>query len=222
MTYPETFDTFGPASLDESHAYLSWTAVSVHRVLEQHPETTWELLPSLLGQYWGDPDWYQRNEWLADFYNNVYHHAGTVEPAQIFAVDEMGQPAADLARIIDAVTQNWISAAYQATEPQEQGHDRVDPGEQAGATDRPGPDHDLGYDDPATAPEQDEPVAGQTGEGGHGQEPLTDLDPEVAREVLARVLDDEEDDLSPADQQILATVLSVEKFQYLAREYDLV
>ncbi|MEU1757024.1 hypothetical protein ABZ436_30825 [Micromonospora matsumotoense] len=258
MNYPETFDTTGPAGLDDSYAYLSWAAVSAHRILAEQPETRWELLPDLLGQGWGDPDWYQRNEWLADFYNTVYDHASSLEPVQIFAVDELGEPAAEMARLIDSVTQHWVAAAYQAAEHDQQDHDRQGYPEQP--YDQQGHDaqaydaqaygeqgygeqgyggqgyggqgygdqgygeqgyDDQGYDEqvgsayPAEQPEPDEQV-------DPSPEPLTDLDPDVAREVLDRVLDDEVDDLSEADQRILATVLTVEKFQYLAREYDLV
>lgn len=243
MNYPETFDTTGPASLDDSYAYLSWAAVSVHRILAEQPETRWELLPDLLGQGWGDPDWYQRNEWLADFYNTVYDHASSLEPVQIFAVDELGEPAAEMARLIDSVTQHWVAAAYQAAEPDRQDDDRQGYAEQAydqqghdahtydahtydaqryGEQGYDGPGYaDQGYDEqvgsayPAEQAEPDEQV-------DPSPEPLTDLDPDLAREVLDRVMDDEVDDLSEADQRILATVLTVEKFQYLAREYDLV
>ncbi|MEV6801643.1 hypothetical protein AB0M91_25360 [Micromonospora rifamycinica] len=252
MNYPEVFDTTGPASLDDSYAYLSWAAVSAHHIIAEQPQTGWELLPDLLGQGWGDPDWYQRNEWLADFYATVYQRAGSLEPVEIFAVDEMGEPAAEMARLIDSVTQAWTAAAYQAAE-----HDQ--PAYDGQGYDQQGYDQ-QGYDQPAY---DQQTYGGQGYEGqiydgqahhqqaydgqaydGSGQdgsaypgeqseqhpdgpvepapEPLTDLDPDVARAVLDRVLDDEVDDLSEADQRILATVLTVEKFQYLAREYDLV
>ncbi|MEV5447530.1 hypothetical protein AB0N23_34150 [Streptomyces sp. NPDC052644] len=116
MNYPETFDTTGPASLDDAYAYLSWAAVSAHGILAGQPEAGWEQVPDLLGQGWGDPGWYQRNGWLADFYATVYHHASAFPPVQIFAVDELGEPATEMARVIDSVTQNWIAAAHQAAE----------------------------------------------------------------------------------------------------------
>ncbi|MEU1885532.1 hypothetical protein ABZ491_08625 [Micromonospora rifamycinica] len=255
MNYPEVFDTTGPASLDDSYAYLSWAAVSAHHIIAEQPQTGWELLPDLLGQGWGDPDWYQRNEWLADFYATVYQRAGSLEPVEIFAVDEMGEPAAEMARLIDAVTQAWAAAAYQAAEHDQQGYDGqgydgqgYDGQQTYEQQSYDGQAHDgqqsydqQGYDQQAYDQQaydgqgfdgQSGPVESAYPGEGHGQdpdgpvepapEPLADLDPDVAREVLDRVLDDEVDDLSEADQRILATVLTVEKFQYLAREYDLV
>ncbi|WP_431923805.1 hypothetical protein [Micromonospora wenchangensis] len=260
MNYPETFDTTGPASLDDAYAYLSWAAVSAHGILAEQPEAGWELVPDLLGQGWGDPGWYQRNGWLADFYDTVYHHAGAYPPVQIFAVDEQGEPATEMARVIDSVTQNWIAAAHQAAD--QDGYDQA--ADQGGydqdGYDQAGQSHDQhGYDQPDydqpdyDQPDYDQPDYDQHGYGqqDHGPdgsayptgqpepadqvgpadqvepvgptpEPLADLDPETARKVLDRVVDDEVDDLSVADQRVLATVLTVERFQYLAREYDLV
>ncbi|MGV9977138.1 hypothetical protein ACWDUH_05635 [Micromonospora wenchangensis] len=246
MNYPETFDTTGPASLDDAYAYLSWAAVSAHGILAGQPEAGWELVPDLLGQGWGDPGWYQRNGWLADFYDTVYHHASAFPPVQIFAVDELGEPATEMARVIDSVTQNWIAAAHQAAEQDgydqhnydqhdydqtgqdygQQEHDQHGQGQQGYGQDgyeqqEHGPDgsaYPTGQPEPADQvgpTDQVEPV-------GPTPEPLVDLDPETAREVLDRVVDDEVDDLSVADQRVLATVLTVEKFQYLAREYKLV
>ncbi|BCL15862.1 hypothetical protein [Micromonospora sagamiensis] len=244
--YPDTFDTTGPASLDDSYDYLNWTAVSVHRALAERPETSWELLPGLLGETWGDPDWYQRNEWLADFYNTVYQYASSVEPAQIFAVDELGEPAADMARVIDSVVQGWATAAHlhaEGEDPAYDEHDQWSEQEQwtghdqwtghAQWTDQA---HDTGHDpstghDPAEygpsieyGPAQTyDPDAVTVDEPDEAErEPLADLDPDAARAVLAKVLDDEEDDLSAQEQQILATVLTVEEFGYLAREFELV
>ncbi|WFE63791.1 hypothetical protein [Micromonospora sp. WMMD714] len=262
MNYPEVFDTTGPASLDDAYAYLSWAAVSAHHIIAEQPQTGWELLPDLLGQGWGDPDWYQRNEWLADFYTTVYQRAGSLEPVEIFAVDEMGEPAAEMARLIDSVTQAWVAAAYQAAEHDEQAYDGQAYDEQAydeqaydgqaydgqgyGEQTYDGQAYhqqgyegqaygEQGYDGQAYDPQAYD-GSGQDGSAYPGEqpgehpdgpvepapEPLTDLDPDAARAVLDRVLDDEVDDLSEADQRILATVLTVEKFQYLAREYDLV
>ncbi|WP_433231054.1 hypothetical protein ACQP2H_03570 [Micromonospora sp. CA-248260] len=250
MNYPENFDTTGPAGLDDSYAYLSWAVVSAHRIIAEQPETGWELLPDLLGQGWGDPDWYQRNGWLADFYDTVYHQASSLTPVQVFAVDELGEPAAEMARMIDSVTQHWVAAAHQAAEQDQQSYD-----EQADdqhpydgqahdgqAYDESGYDGQAyegqAYDGPAYEGQAYEGQAydgpGLDGSGGSAYpveqpepdasspEPLADLDPAAAREVLDRVLDDEVDDLSEADQRVLATVLTDEKFQYLAREYDLV
>ncbi|MBM7086880.1 hypothetical protein [Micromonospora humidisoli] len=251
MNYPETFDTTGPAGLDDAYAYLCWAAVSAHGILAEQPEAGWELVPDLLGQGWGDPGWYQRNGWLADFYDTVYHHASAYPPVQIFAVDELGEPATEMARVIDSVTQNWIAAAHQAADQEaydQAGYDQAGY-EQAGQShdgqgyDQHGYDqqgHDQhGYDQDGYG-QQDDGPAGSAYPGGEPEpadqvgaadqvepvgptpEPLADLDPQTAREVLDRVVDDEVDDLSVADQRVLATVLTVEKFQYLAREYDLV
>ncbi|OWU97466.1 hypothetical protein B5D80_31510 [Micromonospora wenchangensis] len=238
MNYPETFDTTGPASLDDAYAYLSWAAVSAHGILAGQPEAGWEQVPDLLGQGWGDPGWYQRNGWLADFYDTVYHHASAFPPVQIFAVDELGEPATEMARVIDSVTQNWIAAAHQAAEQDgyEQAADQ-DGYDQHGYDQdgQPYDQHDQdGYQQQEHGPDgsayptgQPEP-GDQVGPADHVEpvgptpEPLVDLDPEAAREVLDRVVDDEVDDLSVADQRVLATVLTVEKFQYLAREYKLV
>ncbi|MBQ1076333.1 hypothetical protein KBX06_24705 [Micromonospora sp. C31] len=240
--YPETFDPTGPASLEEAYSYLNWTAVSVGRILAGQPETSWELLPGLLGENWGDPDWYQHNEWLADFYNAVYQYASSVPPVEIFAVDEMGEPAADVARVIDRVVQTWTLAAYQDLETDEQSYDEQDQWSEqdqwaeqdqwtTGQDQWTHQDHGTGLDpsvghhpeaeydptavlDPETATADEADLA--------RQEPLTHLDPDAARQVLAKVLDDEVDDLSAEDEQILATVLTAERFQYLAREFDLV
>ncbi|MBW4704679.1 hypothetical protein [Micromonospora sp. RL09-050-HVF-A] len=235
MNYPENFDTTGPAGLDDSYAYLSWAVVSAHRIIAEQPETGWELLPDLLGQGWGDPDWYQRNGWLADFYDTVYHQASSLTPVQVFAVDELGEPAAEMARMIDSVTQHWVAAAHQAAEQDQQNYDEQADDQhpydgqahdeqaydesgydgqayEGQAYDGPGLDGSGGSAYPVEQPEPD----------ASSPEPLADLDPAAAREVLDRVLDDEVDDLSEADQRVLATVLTDEKFQYLAREYDLV
>jgi hypothetical protein len=247
--YPDTFDPTGPAGLEDAYSYLNWTAVSAALILTEQPETSWEQLPSLLGEKWGDPDWYQRNAWLADFYNTVYQTASSLPPAEIFAVDEMGEPATDMARVIDSVVQTWTTAAYQDPEADEQVYDEQDQwseqdqwtgqdqwvehdqwttGQEQWTHQDHGTGHDPSvghhhseaeYDPPAVFdPETgtvDEPDLAQ-------QEPLTNVDPDVARQVLAKVLDDEADDLSSEDEQILATVLTVERFQYLAREFDLV
>jgi hypothetical protein len=223
--YPETFDTTGPASLEESYLYLNWTAVSVGRILAGQPETSWELLPGLLGEKWGDLDWYQHNEWLADFYDTVYQYASSVPPVEIFAVDELGEPAADMARVIDRVVQTWTLAAYQDPEPDEQSDDEQDQwSEQDQWT---GQDQWVEQDQWTTGQEQwthqEHPETGTADQPDLArQEPLTHVDPDAARQVLARVLDDDADDLSAEDEQILATVLTVERFQYLAREFDLV
>ncbi|WKU04019.1 hypothetical protein [Micromonospora sp. HUAS LYJ1] len=251
MNYPETFDTTGPTGLDDAYAYLSWAAVSAHGILAEQPEAGWEQVPDLLGQGWGDPGWYQRNGWLADFYDSVYHHASSYPPVQIFAVDELGEPATEMARVIDSVTQNWIAAAHQAAAhdgydqagydqagQDQAGHDYGQQDHDGSAYDQHGydqQDHDQdgygrqdhGPDGSAYPTGQSEP-ADQVGSDdqvepvGPTPEPLVDLDPDAAREVLDRVVDDEVDDLSVADQRVLATVLTVERFQYLAREYDLV
>ncbi|MFG3421808.1 hypothetical protein [Micromonospora sp. NPDC048063] len=246
--YPETFDPTGPASLEDAYLYLNWTAVSVGRILAGQPETSWELLPGLLGENWGDLDWYQHNEWLADFYDTVYQYASSVPPVEIFAVDELGEPAADMARVIDRVVQTWTLAAYQDPEADEQSDDEQDQwSEQDQWT---GQDQWVEHDQWTTGREQWTPHDHDTGldpSGGHHpaaeydptavfdpetgtadqpdltrQEPLTHVDPDAARQVLAKVLDDEVDDLSAEDELILATVLTVERFQYLAREFDLV
>ncbi|MBO4160142.1 hypothetical protein [Micromonospora antibiotica] len=255
MNYPENFDTTGPAGLDDSYAYLSWAVVSAHRIIAEQPETGWELLPDLLGQGWGEPDWYQRNGWLADFYDTVYHQASSLAPVQVFAVDELGEPAAEMARMIDSVTQHWVAAAHQAAEQDQQSYDgQADDqhpydgqahdgsGYDGQAYDGSGYDgqgeeqpgyHQQGYDGPGDElPGPDGPDYDGSGGSAYpveqpepdasSPEPLADLDPAAAREVLDRVLDDEVDDLSEADQRVLATVLTDEKFQYLAREYDLV
>ncbi|MEU4644799.1 hypothetical protein [Micromonospora sp. NPDC023814] len=240
--YPETFDPTGPASLEDAYLYLNWTAVSVGRILAGQPETSWELLPGLLGEKWGDLDWYQHNEWLADFYDTVYQYASSVPPAEIFAVDELGEPAADMARVIDRVVQTWTLAAYQDPEADEQSDDEQDQWtgqdqwvEQdqwtTGQEQWTPQEHDTGLD-PSVGhhPEAEyDPTAGFDPETGTAdqpdparQEPLTHVDPDAARRVLAKVLDDEVDDLSAEDEQILATVLTLERFQYLAREFDLV
>ncbi|MFY1685389.1 hypothetical protein ACN265_28105 [Micromonospora sp. WMMD730] len=247
MNYPETFDTTGPAGLDDAYAYLCWAAVSAHGILAEQPDAGWEQVPDLLGQGWGDPGWYQRNGWLADFYDTVYHHASAFPPVQIFAVDELGEPAAEMARVIDSVTQNWIAAAHQAADQdgyhqdgyEQHGYDQAEQ-----SYDQPDHDHQQGYEQhgydrdgygqqdhgpdgsayPGGEPEPADQVgpADQVESVGPTPEPLADLDPEAARQVLDRVVDDEVDDLSVDDQRVLATVLTVEKFQYLAREYDLV
>ncbi|MEU4569445.1 hypothetical protein [Micromonospora sp. NPDC023956] len=266
-SYPETFDTTGPASLDDSYAYLNWTAVSVGRILAEQPETSWELLPGLLGEHWGDPDWYQRNEWLADFYNTVYQYANSVPPAQFFVLDELGEPAAEIARVIDSVVQSWSTVAYHAPEGDEQPYDdhgddpayddhgQHDQGQWTSDQQWTGQDPAYGYDDQGrwtgdqqwtgqehpghdrTAGEYADPVeddratecdpvavTGTTPADDDlaEREPLGHVDPDTARQVLAKVLDDEADDLSSEDEQILATVLTVERFRYLAREFDLV
>ncbi|MBM7080862.1 hypothetical protein [Micromonospora humida] len=241
MNYPETFDTTGPAGLDDAYAYLCWAAVSAHGILAEQPDAGWEQVPDLLGQGWGDPGWYQRNGWLADFYDTVYHHASAFPPVQIFAVDELGEPATEMARVIDSVTQNWIAAAHQAAD--QDGYDQHNYDQAGQDYDQAGYDqagqhydqHDQdGYQQQEHGPDgsayptgQPEPAdqvgpTDQVEPVGPTPEPLADLDPEAAREVLDRVVDDEVDDLSVADQRVLATVLTVEKYQYLAREYDLV
>ncbi|MEV4772583.1 hypothetical protein [Micromonospora humida] len=237
MNYPETFDTTGPTGLDDAYAYLCWAAVSAHGILAERPDAGWEQVPDLLGQGWGDPGWYQRNGWLADFYDTVYHHASAFPPVQIFAVDELGEPATEMARVIDSVTQNWIAAAHQAADQDGYEQHGYDQAEQS--YDQPDHDHQPGYEQhgydqqdhgpdgsayPGGQPEPGDQVgpADQVEPVGPTPEPLADLDPETAREVLDRVVDDEVDDLSVADQRVLATVLTVERFQYLAREYDLV
>ncbi|MFI6821610.1 hypothetical protein ACIBJE_11745 [Micromonospora sp. NPDC050187] len=256
--YPETFDPTGPASLADAYPYLNWTAVSVGGILAEQPETSWEMLPGLLGERWGDPNWYQNNEWLADFYNTVYQYASSVPPAEIFAVDEMGEPAAEMARVIDSVVQTWTTAAYQDPEAGDQAYDEQAYHEQAydeqdqwashdqwtGQDGWTGSDQWTGQEqwteqdngtghDPSvghhpTAAEYDPVTGSDPGtvtadepDIAH-QEPLSHIDPDVARQVLAKVLDDEADDLSEEDEKILATVLTVERFQYLAREFELV
>ncbi|OZV83032.1 hypothetical protein CA850_05870 [Micromonospora echinospora] len=246
--YPETFDPTGPASLADAYSYLNWTAVSAARILAEQPGTSWEQLPSLLGEKWGDLDWYQNNAWLADFYNAVYQYASSLPPVEIFAVDEMGEPATDMARLVDSVVQTWTTAAYQDEESDEQSYDEQD---QWSSQDQwTGQDQWVEHDqwtgsDQWTGQEQwaeqgngtgHEPAVGPHPTGAEydpeavtadepdiaQQEPLSDIDPDVARQVLAKVLDDEADDLSEEDEKILATVLTVEKFQYLAREFELV
>jgi len=234
MHYPEQFDTTGPSSLEDSYAHLSWAVVSVRRVLDEQGDIGWELLPDRLGQAWGDPQWYER-PWLADFYHAIYHHAGGLEPGQVFLLDEIGEPVSDVARVIDSVVQGWSSAAYQASVQDHPDHDGYpDPGQVTGYEQDAG--QVTGYEQDAgqvTGYEQyPDQVTGYQPGTDYEPEPETEpetepeaeaeLDPAVAREVLARVVDDEEDDLSAADQRILATVLSVERYQYLAREYDLV
>ncbi|SCL35068.1 hypothetical protein GA0074692_3996 [Micromonospora pallida] len=243
--YPETFDPTGPAGLEEAHYYLNWTAVSAARILAEQPETSWELLPSLLGENWGDPNWYQNNEWLADFYDAVYQYTSSLPPVEIFAVDELDEPATDMARVIDSVVQTWTTAAaHQDPEADEQSYDEqsydeqfydeqgqwVEPDQWTTGQDQwTQQDHGNGHD-PSVGQhpeaEYDPVVDPETGTGDQPdlaqQEPLSHVDPDAARQVLAKVLDDEADDLSTEDEQILATVLTVEKFQYLAREFDLV
>ncbi|WDZ87029.1 hypothetical protein [Micromonospora cathayae] len=230
--YPETFDPTGPGTAEPYH-YVNWTAVSVQRVLATHPDTSWEALPDLLGQAWSAPNWYQDNAWLADFYTTVYEHSNGLDPVHVFTVDELGEPATDLARIIDAVVQSWLTPVYHAdpayddpTDPTYDG--QTDPAYD-GQTDPTYDTVDSAYAaDPSydgqTDPAQPYGPDGEWADGPDGPtpEPLTDLDPDAARAALARVVDDEADDISDEDQQVLATVLTVEEFQYLAREFDLV